>query len=268
MKVEIIKHPRWRLLRWEFFSLPLFLTSILGLSGLTACRSDSIAPSSDTTTTNLAQSAATQTITLKTTDGWMIMGDRYQPITAAKGAVVLLHQRGGSAQDWQPLSTALVQAGFIALAIDQRGAGRSTQGPGPIGQNAPWPTSGDIDSAIASLPKGLPVGLVGASYGANNALIYGAAHPQSLKALVLFSPGANYNGLDALAAARKNLTPLMVFHGENDSISGNGPQQINSLSPTRQKRLQLLQSSNHGTELLTAETIQETVNFLTRAFIP
>jgi predicted alpha/beta hydrolase len=82
-----------------------------------------------------------ESVQLKTPDGWIIVGDRYMPSGVAKGAVVLLHQRGGSAQDWQALSTALQKAGFIALAIDQRGAGRSTQGPGPKGDDAPWATS-------------------------------------------------------------------------------------------------------------------------------
>src|SRR5262249_45606560 len=69
----------------------------------------------------------------KTTDGWTIVGDLYTPSGAPKGAVILLHQRNGSARDWEPLCLALQKAGFTALAIDQRGAGRSTQGPGPTG---------------------------------------------------------------------------------------------------------------------------------------
>lgn len=259
MESDLIKRQILDLPRWGNWSLTLFLASTLGLVGVTACQSTVPSPaSSPVAQVPAAQPAA---VTLKTADGWTILGDRYQPMGKAKGAVVLLHQRGGTAQDWQMLSTALVKAGFIALALDQRGAGRSTQGPGPTGQDAPWQTGGDIDAAIASLPKGLPVGLAGASYGANNALIYAAAHPQKLKGLALFSPGANYNGLDALGAARKNRTAFVIYHGENDSISGDGPQQIDRLTPASKHRLEILKSANHGTDLLSAETVQETVKF-------
>jgi len=77
-------------------------------------------------------------VTLKTTDGWNIVGDLYAPAGTSKGAVILLHQRSGSGKDWASLCQALQKAGFTALAIDQRGAGRSTTGPGPTGENAPW----------------------------------------------------------------------------------------------------------------------------------
>src|SRR5262249_17128708 len=148
----------------------------------------------------------------KTTDGWTIVGDLYTPSGASKGAVILLHQRNGSARDWEPLCLALQKAGFTALAIDQRGAGRSTQGPGPTGGNAPWPTSPDIAAAIKFLAVKKPVGLAGASYGANNALIYAAANPKQVTGVALFSPGANYHGLDALTPARAYHGAVSIYH--------------------------------------------------------
>ncbi len=39
-------------------------------------------------------------VRLKTNDGWTIVGDLYMPSGLARGAVVLLHQRSGSAYDW------------------------------------------------------------------------------------------------------------------------------------------------------------------------
>lgn len=44
---------------------------------------------------------------LKTADGWNLVGDRFLPSSPAKGAIILLHQRGGSAKDWQVLATGL-----------------------------------------------------------------------------------------------------------------------------------------------------------------
>lgn len=245
MKLDLCQSFALGTIRPRGIALSLMAASTLCMGVLTAC----------------VPTGPVESVQLRTPDGWIIVGDRYMPSGVAKGAVVLLHQRGGSAQDWQALSTALQKAGFIALAIDQRGAGRSTQGPGPTGDNAPWETSDDIATAIASLPKALPVGLVGASYGANNVLIYAAQHPMKIKGLALFSPGANFNGLDAISAARKNRTPFLIYHGQDNAISGDGPQQISLISPAPIHRLQILNGSAHGTDLLTPNVIRETSRF-------
>lgn len=210
----------------------------------------------------LAQPAAVHArsheVSLHTADGWTIVGDLYTA-SPARGDVILLHQRGGTASDWQPLCAALQKAGITALAIDQRGAGRSTTGPGPVGADAPWSTSGDISAAVAYLKPGKPVGLAGASYGANNALIYGAGHSAQIAAVALFSPGANYNGLDALAAARGWAGPTLIYHDRDDTIAGGGPQQIASL--LHHAQLHVLPGGDHGTALLSTSTVKQTVQF-------
>ncbi len=243
----------------------MMAASITGLGVLTACT----ALSPKLLATTQAEPAVAQTaslklpeeVRLKTNDGWTIVGDLYVPSGSARGAIVLLHQRGGSAYDWRGLATALQKSGFIALAIDQRGAGRSTQGPEPTGDDAPWLTSEDIATAIASLPKQLPIGLAGASYGANNALIYAAAHPNQIKGLALFSPGANYHSLDALAAARSYHAALVIYHSQDDSTAGVGPKQINGISPSPNHRLQVLSGNAHGTELINPGVISDVVKF-------
>lgn len=229
---------------------------------LAGCASHAPAESGKTipANTNGGEPSAPKEVRLKTTDGWTIIGDRYDPKGKAKGAVVLLHQRGSSATDWQPLCEGLQQAGFVALAIDQRGAGRSTQGPGPTGSDAPWPTSPDIAAALESVKTVGPVGLAGASYGANNALIYAAAHPTQVKAVALFSPGANYHGLNTLKPARAYRGALVIYHARNDSIAGDGPQQIEAASPSKNHALRLYDGDGHGTALLPDAT-EDAVKF-------
>src|SRR5258706_1862645 len=63
-----------------------------------------------------SSAGATTEVTFKTKDGWTIHGDFYQP-AGATGAVVLLHQRGGSAADWKPLVFKLKAVKVSALAI-------------------------------------------------------------------------------------------------------------------------------------------------------
>ncbi|HLJ55113.1 MAG TPA: alpha/beta fold hydrolase [Chthonomonadaceae bacterium] len=197
--------------------------------------------------------AGAKEVHFKTADGWDIFGDIYLPTGASKGAVILLHQRDGAASDWKALAAALRIAGYTALAIDQRGAGRSVQGPGGVGgkgDNAPWETGPDIEAAIQYLSGKGPVALVGASYGANNALIYAAAHPNQVKSLVLFSPGADYHGLDAISAAKKWSGPIEIFHDKGDTIAGDGPAAIDKATPSTDHTLVLTSGSRHGVGLL------------------
>lgn len=198
--------------------------------------------------------AGTKEVSFKTADGWNIFADLYLPAGTSKGAVIMLHQRNGAASDWNSLADALQKTGYTALAIDQRGAGRSVQGPpgapAAKGDDAPWDTTQDIAAAIAYLQDKGPIGLAGASYGANNALIYAAAHPDQVKSVVLFSPGADYHGLNALTPAKTWQGPLEIFHDKGDSVAGNGPEQIDRASPSKDHKLILTSGSRHGTDLL------------------
>jgi len=237
---------------------PLLAAAIL-TAPATGC-----SPTANLAASGGARGAGAKEVHFKTADGWTITGDLYTPPGKSHGAVVLLHQRGGSAEDWRSLCAALQKAGITALAVDQRGAGRSTEGPGPTGADAPWETGPDIAAAIASLKGKGPIGLAGASYGANNALLYAAAHPRQAQGLALFSPGADYHGLQALPAAHAYRGPVLIFHDRNDSIAGSGPQEINAALASRDHTLRLLNGSEHGTALLQPAVLRETVAFFTR----
>jgi pimeloyl-ACP methyl ester carboxylesterase len=197
-----------------------------------------------------SSSNSTSEITYKTSDGWIIHGDFYQA-TGGTGAVILLHQRGGSASDWRPLVFKLNGAKLSALAIDQRGAGRSTGKQND--QDAPWETSEDIAGAIAWLKgKGISadhIGLAGASYGANNAMIY-AARKGGVKAIALLSPGKDYHGLTVPAGLAKFKGGILVLTAGNDSIQGGGPQAIKSVAP--EAEMKTFAGDAHGTNLFRA----------------
>ncbi len=215
------------------------------------------------------QADGVQSVTLKTGDGWAIAADWYMPSGGTGGAVILLHQRDGQASDWVPLCRALQKAGVGALALDQRGAGRSAQGPGGTGEDAPWLTSNDTAAAIAWLHSHngaaqSAVGLAGASYGANNALIYASAHPDQIRGVALYSPGANYHGLDAIKPAHSFKGAVVIYHDKNDAIAGSGPRQINA-ALAGEHALHLTNGSEHGTALLTPANIKDTVLFFQKA---
>ena len=109
--------------------LALLAVLVASLESLAACTISSAENLVTQSGASVAQGTLKppEEVRLKTSDGWTIVGDRYLPDGSAQGAIVLLHQRNGSAADWRSLAIALQQAGFTVLAIDQRGAGRSTK---------------------------------------------------------------------------------------------------------------------------------------------
>ena len=217
-----------------------------------------------------SQQTNTTDVTLKTSDGWSIVGKMYLPKGDSKGGVILLHQRGGTGDDWKPLCASLQEAGYAALAIDQRGAGKSTTGPGTVGTEAPWKTSGDIAAAVKSmksygnitLHSFYSITLVGASYGANNALIYAAAHPEQINSVVLLSPGENYHGLEALPAAQKYAGTLLIMNDHGDTVAGDGPSKINTSATQSKHKFIEYEGDGHGTELLRSQSIIDILDFL------
>lgn len=192
-----------------------------------------------------------QQITYRDQDSWKIYGNLYEARSTKTGAVILLHQRNGTASDWDPLIPSLKRAGITVLAIDQRGAGSSV---GPEnGMDAPWNTELDIAGAIRYLEdhvhiKAGRIGLCGASYGANNALRY-AARTKNIPAVALLSPGVDYHGLTVSSASTEYKGPLLIISSRDDPIPEGGPQLINHLAKGPHKML-LYEGSRHGTDIL------------------
>lgn len=196
-------------------------------------------------------------------DGWTIHAD-YAEVVGATRAVILLHQRNGAAADWQPVIAKLTEAGVASLALDQRGAGRSTGAAN--GSNAPWNTEPDITAAVAWLTsKGFAskeIELAGASYGANNALIYAAAHPE-VPAVALVSPGTNYHGLRICPAAAAYRGRLLTVWAQNDAITEDGPATIARAANGRGAQ-KMFPGDAHGAYLFNAhpDSVDAVVRFL------
>lgn len=190
-------------------------------------------------------------VTFTTADNWTIHADFSSPANTTKAAI-LLHQRNGSAADWKPLTDVLNKQGIATLALDLRGAGRST---GPQnGEDAPWDVGPDIDAARKYLEdhelKGKPTGVIGASYGANNALIYAASHP-GIGAVILLSPGEDYHGLKVADAAKTYRGHILQVSASSDSITGRGPQIIGEAAKSVTAG-QTYDGDAHGTNLFRA----------------
>jgi pimeloyl-ACP methyl ester carboxylesterase len=112
--------------------------------------------------------------------------------------VILLHPRTGNADYWQYTVSALAEAGFRAIAIDNPGWGRSilrsTQNSKPIAET--------IDSLIDHLNLGA-VHLVGTANGGYTALDYAGWKPERVKSMVIAASGLGLQNDPEYDAFRK-----------------------------------------------------------------
>jgi phospholipase/carboxylesterase len=119
-----------------------------------------------------------------------------RPIRAASGAVILLHGRGGSAEDILPLATDPYLPQLVYLA--PQAAGNSwypNSFLAPRGQNEPWLTSalGKVETTVQmAIDAGISadrIVIAGFSQGACLATEFVASRPQRYAGLIAFSGG-------------------------------------------------------------------------------
>lgn len=186
-------------------------------------------------------------VTFKAADGVSITADW----RAVKGemAVILLPMRGHDATSWAPFVSAFAKEGISTLALDPRGVGRSERQGGQTIEAA-WDLTLDIEGAVKFLGAAgkKKIGIAGASYGANNALIYAAARP-AVKAVALLSPGEDYHGLRIAEAASAYKGAVCVVSATGDRMTGTGPDTIRKATGDRAIMV-WYEGSEHGTDIL------------------
>lgn len=196
--------------------------------------------------------ATSQQVHFVTDDGVSIAGTLYLPSHPGP-AVVLIHMQTRSRQDWEALGPRLADAGLVALAIDLRGHGASD--PRPTGPNAKdGGMAADLKGARAFLAGRREVtpgrvGLLGASVGANLAVVAAAGDP-TVRSLALLSPGLDYQGLRTQANLnRYGDRPALLVGSREDAyvmitlrrLAGEG---------TGVREQLVLDGAGHGTTML------------------
>jgi pimeloyl-ACP methyl ester carboxylesterase len=161
----------------------------------------------------LCQSAyAQKTVSFPTEDGGEIYADIYGKGTKA---VVLVHGGQFNKGSWQKQALMLTDAGFLVLALDLRGYGKS-HGPGDS-DPMDAPLQLDVLAAVRYLHKtgAKSVSIIGGSMGGGAAADASiASQPGEIDRLVLL--GASPNG-----AAEKIKSPILFIVARNDT-SGDG----------------------------------------------
>lgn len=200
-------------------------------------------------------------VSFTTNDNIKIVGDLNQPNGAAK-AILLLHMMPSTKESWSAFAEKLNNNGWATLAIDERGHGESLGGPYGYKSFTPAQQQAkiyDVEAAARWVKdRGLRMeATVGASIGANLALVYQAKHSEIISTIPI-SPGLNYLGVDALAAVGKLKPPHRVYFvaSANDERVPNAVEMARELYANclvADKRIYISKSAKHGTDIFDVE---------------
>lgn len=140
-------------------------------------------------------SATSRETTLRTLDGFHLVGTLVTPDAPVGHAVVMVHGGGVTREEggfFTRLAAGLAEVGVASLRYDLRGHGESD---GPMEQATLAAHLNDIRVAIAQvrqLAGVAAVSLLGASFGGGLCVYYAAKRPDELTRLVLLNPQLNY----------------------------------------------------------------------------
>jgi len=207
-----------------------------------------------------SKDAAPERVTLTTSDGVEIAGSFYAAEGPVRGGLLLLHMLGADRDSFSDTAGKLRKEGFSALAIDLRGHGESTKAKqGSINYMAFTSDDyaamdRDVDAALAwleeRLEKGSPIGVLGASIGANLALRAATAHPEVV-GVALLSPSLDYRGIVTESVLPKyGDRPLFVAVSEGDYYSADGAKKI-AEDTSKKVMFRPFEGNAHGTRLFT-----------------
>ncbi len=147
---------------------------------------------------------APQELTLATSDGVQLGATLYPVEAPSPPSLVLVPMQGSDGSVWQAFAARAQRAGFMCIALDLRGSGRSVTRNGQRIVQRSFDTEAwlaavnDIEAARSALldhgasPRDIVV--MGAGLGANLTLRYALNHPE-IPAIVLLSPGLDYQGV-------------------------------------------------------------------------
>lgn len=211
---------------------------------------------------------------LYTTDGVVLGATVYRPAAAERPpGLVLIHRYGGNRSVWEGFARNAQQAGMLVVAIDLRGHGDSTGGEGKplhysrLSEAELLNSLLDLETATKFVrdngahPENLA--LMGEGLGANLALRYTLQSPD-IQAVVMISPGLEYNGVETEDAIRRlKDCPALLVASEGDAYSALSAAALKQAAPVFAE-LRTWPGSSHGADIFAthAESMQYILHWL------
>lgn len=186
-----------------------------------------------------------ETVSFNSSDNITLVAD-YYPSNSDQG-IILLHMLARTRATYRDVAAKLVPY-YKVIAVDFRGHGDSQGEYDDLTDDDFKLMTRDVEAAALFLQtEGVAeenISLVGASIGANLALLYAMEHP--VKNLLLLSPGLSYHGIDISRQQYNGYFLIQVGH--YDAYSSISVDELELLLP--HARVMSYDSSAHGTDLL------------------
>jgi pimeloyl-ACP methyl ester carboxylesterase len=163
--------------------------------------------------------------------------------------VVLAHQSDASMCQWLPYATTLANLGYRVVAFDFAGFGASSPAPEKTYVE-------DIRTVVDYLrDRGTSqVVVIGASMGATMSVVAASAISPPLSGVVAISPPATFDEIDAEVAAPSLNCPALYVASTDDGDYVVYASALNDATPEPLRDLLVVDSPEHGVELVGAQT--------------
>jgi pimeloyl-ACP methyl ester carboxylesterase len=196
--------------------------------------------------------AASQPVSFSTDDGLVLEGRVFAPDggPTARG-VVLAHMLPADQTSWWPEAIRLSARGYTVLTFNFRGYCPGGEAGCSGGERAPDAAPIDLASAVTHLRSlGVSrVGMIGASMGGTAGLVVAASDPK-IAAMITLSAPASVGGLSAGPEVLAGVEAASLFiAGTGDGSAATAAQDFYNQAG-QPKRLEIVASDDHGTEML------------------
>lgn len=162
---------------------------------------------------------------------------------------MLAHTYETDQRSWYAYADELADAGYRVLTFDFRGYCPGGEGGCSKGVKDPTAAPLDVQAAIDMMRAGgaTDVALVGASFGGTASIV--AASQEPVAAIATLSAPARFGGMDAASALSQAAASTLFIAGIEDTNAVASAEELYADAP-QPKRIEIVTSADHGTELL------------------
>jgi len=194
--------------------------------------------------------SGSQAVSFPSADGVRLEGRLFGDGTAA---VVLSHMQPADQTSWFGFATRLAEGGYLVLTYDFRGYCPGRDGGCSEGERDVAAIWQDVLGAIEFVRErgATSVSLVGASMGGTASFVAASRAGVDVRAVIALSAPASVDGLAVDGPLLSNVTAGKLFiAGVGDAAAAADAQALHDRAPPP-KRVAILPSDDHGTDLLT-----------------
>lgn len=218
-------------------------------------------------------------VKIRTRDGVILSGKFVPPKIRKKFTFIMIHGLGSNKSEWIKFAEIISNKGYGYFIYDLRGHGESNRDtknreidyryfitPGP---GSEWNLMVDDLSYVIKylVHKNINknrIGIIGASLGANIALMYASRH-KFIPVVILLSPGWNYAGLNIESAVKEySGRSIAIAVSPGDKYSYESSVSIHEILKRNNNKTEFFigTGANHGVQMFDGKFEYEIINWI------